>query len=130
MKQSLLQEKYPIYVLEVEKSETPYRDLDEVIGYLKARIDAHKVAVFIADFDHLAHTRSLAEGEIGPGIIAARNIVFCFGIKLPKPEMLSVRPRSIGVAEYVDKFVVSFLEAPMPVANEAMETWVLGIAGK
>jgi len=127
MKQQLLQEKYPVYVLEVEKSETGYQNTDEVIAYLKGCIDAHKIAVFIAEFDHYAHTKALEEGEIDPGIIAAKNIIFCFGIKLPKPVMLSVRPRSIGVAEYADKFIISFLEAPMPVANEAMESWVKAI---
>jgi hypothetical protein len=41
--------------------------------------------------------------------------------------MLSVRPRSIGIAEYEDRFVISFLEAPMPLANTAMESWVKAI---
>ena len=127
MKQQLLQEKYPVYVLEVQKSETSYKNTDEILAYLKGCIDAHKIAVFISVFDHYSHTKSLEEGEIGEGIIDAKNIVFCFGIKLPKPVMLSVRPRSIGVAEYEDKFVISFLEAPMPIANEAMESWVKAI---
>ena len=124
MKQQLLQEKYPVFVLEMKKNETAYKNTDEIIAYLKGCVDDHKIAVYIADFDHYAHTTSLEEGEIDPGIIAARNIVFCFGIKLPKPVMLSVRPRSIGVAEYDDRFVISFLEAPMPLANNAMESWV------
>ena len=127
MKQQLLQEKYPVYVLEVMKSETDLRNTDTIIAYLKGCIDAHNVAVYISQFDHYAHTQSLEEGEMGEGIIAAKNIVFCFGLKLPKPEMLSVRPRSIGVAEYKDKFVISFLEAPMPLANNAMESWVKAI---
>lgn len=44
-------------------------------------------------------------------------------VALPGPEALALRPRSIGVAELADKFVISFLEAPMPVANTAMEQW-------
>ena len=127
MKQLLLQEKYPVYTLELNKSETKYRDTDEIISYLKTCIENHKVTCYIAEFDHYAHTTSLAEGSIQEGIFAAKNIVFCFGIALPKPEMLAVRPRSIGVAEYADHFVVSFLEAPMPMANEAMEKWVKAI---
>jgi hypothetical protein len=127
MKQQLLQEKYPVYVLEVAKSETSYKNADEILAYLKGCIDKHKVAVYIAQFDHYSHTQSLEDGEIAEGIIDAKNIVFCFGIKLPKPVMLSVRPRSIGIAEYEDKFVISFLEAPMPVANDAMESWVKAI---
>ena len=127
MKQQLLQEKYPVYVLEVEKSESKYQNTDEILAYLKGCIDEHKVAVYISEFDHYSHTQSLEDGEIEEGIIDAKNIVFCFGIKLPKPVMLSVRPRSIGIAEYADKFVISFLEAPMPLANDAMESWVKAI---
>jgi hypothetical protein len=127
MKQQLLQEKYPVYVLEVEKSETKYKNTDEILSYLKGCIDEHKVAVYISEFDHFSHTKSLEDGEIEEGIIDAKNIVFCFGIKLPKPVMLSVRPRSIGIAEYEDRFVISFLEAPMPLANTAMESWVKAI---
>jgi hypothetical protein len=38
--------------------------------------------------------------------------------------VMTVRPRSIGVTEFADKFVLAFLEPPMPVATEAMVTWV------
>jgi len=127
MKQTMLQEKYPVYTLEFTKSETKHKDCDEIIAFLKARVDEHKVACYIAEFDHYAHTSALEEGEIEEGIIAAKNIVFCFGIKLPKPEMMAVRPRSIGAVEYEDRFIISFLEAPMPVANQAMESWAKAI---
>ncbi len=128
MKQSLLQEKYPVYSLEVSKSETKHQNCDAIIAFLKQRIDENNIACYIAEFDHYAHTTALEEGEIEEGIIAAKNIVFCFGIKLPKAEMMAVRPRSIGVVEYEDRFVISFLEAPMPVANQAMESWAKEIA--
>jgi hypothetical protein len=42
--------------------------------------------------------------------------------------MLGVRPRAFGIAEMEDMFVISFLEAPNPDANNAMETWVKAIA--
>jgi hypothetical protein len=124
MKQTILQEKYPVFVLELPKSETDCKSADEIIARLKADIDAHKVARFIAEFDHYSHTKELPEGQISPDILDAKNIVFCFGIALPNGEVLAVRPRSIGVAEFEDKFMISFLEAPMPVANMAMESWV------
>ncbi|MEA3274847.1 MAG: hypothetical protein U9Q81_06055 [Pseudomonadota bacterium] len=127
MKQTLLQEKYPIYSLEIDRAETSYRSVDEIIAYFKARIDAHRAARFIAVFDHYAHTSALPEGQIGEGILAAKNIVFCFGIALPDPHALSVRPRSIGVAETSEGFLVTFMEAPMPVANAAMEDWAKGL---
>jgi hypothetical protein len=40
---------------------------------------------------------------------------------------MAVRPRSIGVTEYADRFVINFLEPPMPPATEAMEAWVRGL---
>lgn len=123
MKQVLLQEKYPVFYLEIERKETTFKSAKEIITYLKEKIEAHELAQFIATFDHYGHTRSLPSGEISPDILDAQNIVFCFGIKLPNPHVLAVRPRSIGVCELADRFVISFLEAPMPIANTAMEQW-------
>jgi len=127
MKQSIVMEKYPVFELDIKKSETTFKTADEIIAYLKEKIDNHPIAVYIATFDHYSHTKSLADGEISSDILDAKNIVCCFGKKLPKANMLAVRPRSIGVAELSDEFVVSFLEAPNPMANDAMESWVKGI---
>jgi len=130
MKQTLLQEKYPVYSLELGRGETSYRSVDEIIAYFRERIEAHRSACFIAEFDHYAHTKSLPEGQIGEGILAAKNIVFCFGIALPDPHVLAVRPRSIGVAETSQGFLITFMEAPMPVANAAMEDWSKGLRNR
>jgi hypothetical protein len=130
MKSSLFQEKYPVFTLELDRSETAFGDVDAIIAFLKERIEAHPAARFIAEFDHYAHTRGLADGEIGPGIRAAKNLVFCFGIKLPNPGVMAIRPRSIGVTETDAGFVVNFLEAPMPLANAAMETWAKALRNR
>jgi len=127
MKQITLMEKYPLYTLELAKNETEKKSVDEILNYLKAKIEAHPVATYIATFDHYAHTTSLAEGNVAPEIKAAKDIIFCFGKELPKPEVLGVRPRSIGVADLGDRFVISFLEAPNPQANKIMEEWVKGL---
>ena len=127
MKQIHFQEKYPVYKLEVNKSETTFQSVSEIIDYFRQKIDEHKVACFISIFDHYEHTRCLEEGRIADDIKDAKNIVFCFGTAIPNAEVLAVRPRSIGVAEFEDRFVISFLEAPMPVANEAMENWAKGL---
>jgi hypothetical protein len=127
MKQSLLQEKYPIFTLELRKDETGFDSVDAIVDHLKRQIEGHRAARFIADFDHYAHTRSLPEGQIGDGIVAARNLVFCFGLTLPEPGVLAVRPRSIGVAETTNGYLITFMEAPMPVANKAMEEWAKSI---
>ncbi len=130
MKQSLLQESYPVYSLEIGTDETSLQNIDEVVAYLKSRIDEHKIANFIAIFDHYAHTRTLEGGQIGEEILKAQNIIFCFGITLPNPEALAYRPRSIGVAELQDRFQISFIQAPMPVANVTMEEWAKSVSEK
>lgn len=127
MKQSLLQEKYPVFTLEIDKEETDFASMDEIVGYLKGKIEAHRAAKLISVFDHYAHTRSLPEGQISEDIIAAKNLVFCFGLTLPDPRALALRPRSIGVAETRSGYVITFMEAPMPVANLAMEEWVISV---
>jgi hypothetical protein len=124
MKQMLLQEKFPIFKLEVDKSETEYKTAQDVINYFKQLIDDHDVTRFIAEFDHYSHTKGLVNGHVDEEIIDARNIVFCFGTQLPAAEMLAVRPRSIGIAETLNKIIVSFMEAPMALANDTMEFWV------
>lgn len=130
MKQTLLQEKYPIYILELDKEETSYRSVDEIIDYFHQKIESHPVAVLIGTFDNYAHTALLEEGAIDEGVSAAKNIVFCFGKKLINPKILAVRPRSIGVVEMDGHFVISFLEAPNPVANDTMESWALALKNR
>jgi len=127
VKQTLLQEKYPIYSLEFDREETSLQSVDAICAYFRQRIEAHRSAVFIAEFDHYAHTAALPEGQIAPDIRAAKNLVFCFGITLPDPHVLAVRPRSIGIAETGQGFIVTFMEAPMPVANAVMEDWAKGL---
>ncbi|ARM30120.1 DUF6858 family protein [Prosthecochloris sp. HL-130-GSB] len=127
MRQTLFQEKYPIYTLEIDKSETTFTSVDEILDYLRGKIDAHPVVAYIGIFDHYSHTAGLKDGVINESIRDAKNILFCFGKELPSPAVLAVRPRSMGVAEMENAFVITFLEAPNPVANEAMEAWAMGV---
>ncbi len=123
MKQTTFMEKYPIFTLEIEKNECKYKNVDEIIEYYKELISKDEIAVFIGEFDHHGHTKSLDGGEIAGDILNAKIVVFCFGHKIPNPQMLAVRPRSIGVCEKENSFVVSFLEAPMEPINTKMENW-------
>jgi hypothetical protein len=129
VKQTLLMEKYPVFALELARSETRLGSVDAICAYFRERIEAHRSGQFIAIFDHYAHTCALPEGKVGEDVLAAKNVLFCFGIALPNPYVLAVRPRSIGVAETRAGFVITFLEAPMPVANAAMEDWANGLRG-
>ena len=123
MQQMILQEKYPIFVLDIFKDETHYKSSNEIIDFFKKKINSHPVCKYIGEFDHYSHTKSI-NGEINPEIKDCKMIIFCFGNKLPNGKIPAVRPRSIGVTEYEDKFEISFLEAPALIANEVMEGWV------
>lgn len=129
MKQSLLMEKYPTFDLQIGKDETSLTSVDEILTALKVNIDAHPKVAYIGIFDHLSHTKSI-DGEIAPEIKDAKNILFCFGVKLPNPRVLAVRPRSIGVTDMGDHFHISFMEPPMPMATDAMEEWCKALADK
>ena len=130
MKQITVMEKYPVFTIEINKSETSYKNIDEIFAYIKEQISAHPIAAYIGEFDHYAHTSGLEVGEISDKIKDAKNIICCFGKLLPKPEILAVRPRAIGVAQMADSFVVSFIEAPNPEANAAMVKWAKGIVNQ
>ena len=123
MQEKLFKNKYPIFTLSIKKEQSLCVGIDSIIATLKESIDAHGVATYIGIFDHYSHTTSLSEHEIDSQILDAKNILFCFGKELMNPEVLAVRPRSIGVADMGDNFVLSFLEAPNPTANEAMKKW-------
>ena len=53
MKQKLLMEKYPVFVLELPKAETDYLSVDEIVARLREHIEQHNAARFIADFRSL-----------------------------------------------------------------------------
>jgi hypothetical protein len=126
MKQLHFQEKYPITVVDVTKSETRFQNVADIAEYFKSCITSTPRLSYIGIFDHYAHTRECG-GDIGPGIHAAMNVLFCFGHALPSPQVLAVRPRSIGIAELDEHFVISFMDAPMKPANDAMQSWALGL---
>ena len=127
MQQIKIMDKYPLFTKEINKSNTKLKSIDEILNHIEDKISSHLVAVYIGRFDHYSHTSNLKDGEISEDIIDAKNIIFCFGKKLLKPELLGVRPRSIGVAETDDKFIVSFLQAPNIDANNSMMDWVNSI---
>ncbi len=123
MKQMTFMEKYPIFTIEIDKSECRFANARDIAMYFKDLIDKDEVAAYIGEFDHYAHTKGLGGGVMAPEILDARLVVFCFGQKLPSPQMLAARPRSVGICERENDFVISFLEAPMPAINEKMELW-------
>ena len=118
--------KYPIFSLEIGKDEIAYQSVEALVEYYKGKIAENPKVVFIGVFDHYAHTMAIG-GTVAEGIVAAVDVIFCFGFALPSAQMLAVRPRSIGIADLGDRFVISFMEAPMAAANQAMEAWTLAL---
>ncbi len=127
MKQTIFQERYPIYTLEINKNETTCKGVDDILTHFKTMIEGNPAVIFIGIFDHYSHTSSLPDSFISPEIRDAKNIIFCFGKEIKNPMVLALRPRSIGIAERQDSFVISFLEAPNPLANAAMESWTTAL---
>ena len=122
MNQTIFKDKYPVFSYEIAKSEVSHNSIDDIIAYYKEKIEAHPIAIYIATFDHYAHTSSL-NGDINPSIKDVKNIIFCFGAEIPNTKVAAVRPRSIGVCDLGDKFVIDFMEAPNDKANNFMQMW-------
>ena len=122
MKKTIFMDKYPVYSLELLKTEVEVKNVPEIIEYFKTKIEAHPIAKFIAIFDHYTHTKSL-DGPMLDGLQDAQNIIFCFGPAIPNTKILAVRPRSIGICELEDRFVIDFLEAPKEQLHDLMESW-------
>ena len=130
MTKTILMDKYPIFSLEVNKDESTFKTVDEIIEHLKSLVDSHPVAKYIATFDHYAHTSSMQDGVINDEIKDAKNLIFCFGKQLPSTKILAVRPRSIGVSELENSFVIDFLEVPNEQLHVVTEGWAKSVANK
>ena len=122
MTQTTFKEKYPVWTLTLEKSEISQKSVPEILTYFKEKIDAHPIAAYIATFDHYTHTKNHG-GAINPEILDMQNIIFCFGPEIPNTKVAAVRPRSIGVCETKEHFIIEFMEAPAERAHETMESW-------
>ena len=128
MTKTTFMDKYPVFSLNIKKTETTFENVDAIVTHFKNLIEAHPVATFIALFDHYAHTSSMQEGTIAPEIKDAKNVIFCFGKQLPTSKMLAVRPRSIGICEFEDSFEINFLEVPNEQLHEVTEKWAKSVA--
>ncbi len=130
MTEKLFKEKYPIHTIEIPKRDMGNPVMGALVEHFRSKVKDHPVATYIGIFDHHAHTASLPDGMISPEILDAMDVMLCFGKELMHPEVLAVRPRAIGIAEMRESFVISFLEAPNPPANEAMRAWTKALVAR
>lgn len=119
MNRKQFKEIYSIYETTYSKQDLKHQSLDEIVNDLTQQILEHPVIAYIGLFDQYQQTQHVG-GEINEAIKAAKNIIFCFGMELPTPEVLAVRPRSFGVCETEDSYIINFMEAPNAQANETM----------
>ena len=117
-------DKYPIYTKEIMKSDVNISCTDEFVEMIKEKIKQDDLATFISVFDHYSHTRYMLDWPVSEWMLAWKIVLFCFGMEISDPLVMSVRPRNFAIAEYEDKYIISFLEAPREKANDRMKTWV------
>ena len=122
MKKTLFLDTYPIHSLTLMKEGLRYQRMSQIVDYFKEKINANPVAHFIAVFDHYAHTQKLG-GEIMEGLKDVQNVIFCFGQAIPNTKIVAVRPRSIGICEFEDRFVIEFMEAHKEEIHTVMQLW-------
>ncbi len=119
----MLNGRYPAMIPELEKSDRICQTVEDVGDYFRARIAENPKTQFIGVFDHFAHTRKIGGDWGGKSIREfARRRASSSASRSPHPQILALRPRSTGVADMGDRFVVSFMEAPVQRANVAMES--------
>ena len=123
MKKIILNDKYPIFITEILKKQTSFNTAEEILEFFKRKIKKHPFCSYIGDFNHLIHTKSI-NGEIDPEMTNCILVTFCIGKKLLSAEITAVKPRTIGINEYKDKFKIAFLEAPASFPNETMIKWI------
>ncbi len=122
MEKTLFLDQYPIHTLTLKKEGLRYQHMSQIVDYFKEKINTDPVAHFIAIFDHYAHTKALG-GEMMEGLKDVQNVIFCFGKAIPNTKIVAVRPRSIGICEFEDRFVIEFMEAPKEEIHTVMQLW-------
>lgn len=121
---------YPIFKTEIMKTDTEFNTMEKMCDEITRIIKSDPKLTWLCDFDHMKHTIDVVKGPVREDIKAARCLVFCFGISIPNPLVLAARPRSFGVVDVGDKFIISFLAAPREGTNETMTAWIDGLVKK
>lgn len=124
MQQALLREDDPVCTIELEKSKMRHANMDALLAALKARVDAHPTAAYIATVDQESNLDARARQNAAVDYVASKLMVFSFEVDMPNPGVLVVRPRTVGVTEFADRFVINFIVVPTSMANDPMEDWV------
>ena len=102
----------PVWIEEIAKADTPWRDVDEIAAVLGKHLLRHGGAAFIGVFD--LYGLNLRLGEALPAAMQdAKAFLFCPGANLLNPALIARCPCVIGVADMGNRFVISFLDASL-----------------
>lgn len=115
--------RYPVWVEEIAKADTPWRDVDEIAAALSASIYRQAGAAFIGVFDYYGFNLRVG-ASLPVDMQDAKTVLFCPGARLPGPVALALCPCAIGVADMGNRFVISFLDAPAASPMETLALWV------
>ncbi len=127
MKHQIIDRTYSVFSKSIPKSRTSFQSAREIEDYMISRIEEHPIAAYITTFDHYKHTSGLENGMIPGYIHASLHVLCCFGMAIPSPEYMAVKPMAIAIVETDDEFVLSFEQAPAPSVQRSMQNWVEGV---
>ena len=127
MKQVQMLDKFPVYTMDILKTETLYKTADEILEALISKIESHPTGSIISIFDHYGHVDAQKDSVIDSSILDSKSIIFCLASAIPNAMIGALRPRTIAINELEDKYVLNFLEAPMEGPTKIMQEWVTGI---
>jgi len=123
MQRITVEGRYPVWVEEIAKADTPWHDVDEIAVVLQSSIQRHAGSAFIGVFDH--YGLNIRMGETLPFAMQdAKAILFCPGARLLNPMHLALCPCAIGVADMGNRFVISFLDTPVVSSTETLALWI------
>ena len=123
MQRITVEGRYPVRVEEIAKSDTPWRDVDEIATVLQACIYHRADFAFIGVFDN--YGLNLRVGEPLPiDMQDAKTILFCPSAGLPDPVSMALSLCAISVADMGNRFVITFQDAPVASPTETLAQWV------
>ena len=128
MKKTIFKDIYPIITYEISKNNFKMSSIDDIFDVLKVKIELDREATYISTFDHYSHTTKIG-GKLMEGLIDAKNIIFCFGTAIPSTKVVALRPKSIGICEFKDRFVIEYVEPPREIAAKKVEYWLNELTG-
>jgi len=93
MEQIALMDRYPVFTKKIAKNETSFKTVDDIVAYLREKIEAHPIGIYIGIVDHYAYTSGLEVHEIADDI------------KLKYPEALLFRIHGSSFALLFEQYV-------------------------